>query len=75
MRPVLEAVAQDIDDPALGDLALELGKEFLPGRGVLVEIERRDERRLGRRDKSPELDEIDRPAAVVVVRVAAEPIA
>jgi hypothetical protein len=72
---VLEAVAQDIDDPAVGDLALKPGKEFPPGRGVLVEIERRYERRLGCPDKSLELDEIDRPSAVVVVRVAAKPMA
>ena len=74
MGPMLEAAAQDIDDPALGDLALKPGEEFLPAGGVLVEIERDDEQRLGCRDKRPELDEIDRPAAVVVVRVAAKPI-
>jgi hypothetical protein len=41
MGPVLEAAAQDIDDPAFGDLTLKPGKEFLPGRRNRVEIQGR----------------------------------
>ena len=39
MRPVLDPVAQDVDDAALADLALQPGEELLARRAVLIEIE------------------------------------
>ncbi len=40
VRAVLDAVAQHVDDAALGDLALQAGQELAPRRAVLVEGER-----------------------------------
>ena len=73
VRAVPDAPAQHVDDPALADLALQPGEEFLPGRRIRVEVQGRGERRLGRRHKRPQLGEIDGPGAVVASGIAEQP--
>jgi hypothetical protein len=61
---MLHAMAENIDDTALADLALKSGEEFLPSRAVVVEIERRDQRRLRRTDEGAQLHKIGCPNEV-----------
>src|SRR5271166_1450198 len=74
MRAVLDAVAQDIDDPAPADLALEAGEELLAYRAVVVEIERRQQGRLRGRDEGAKLKKVDGPGAIIGFRIAEHPV-
>ena len=74
MRAVLDAMPQHVDDAALADLALQPGQELLARRAVVIEIERRQQGRLGRGDEGAQLDEIDGPRPVVGLRIAEQPI-
>ena len=73
MGAVLDAVAEDVDGAAFGDLALEAGEELAAGGAVLVEAEGGGGVGLGREEEGAELDEVDAVLAVVVVVVAGRP--
>ena len=70
---VLDAVAEDGDGAAFGDLALEAGEELAAGGAVLVEAEGGGGVGLGGVEEGAELDEVDAVLAVVVVMVAGGP--
>ena len=70
---VPDAVPENIDRSALGDLALEAGEEIAPGRAILAEAEGGGGVGLGGAEERVELDEIDAVLAVVVVVVAGGP--
>ena len=65
---------QHVDDAALADLALQPRQEFLPGRAVVVEVERRHQGRLRRGDEGAQLDKIDGPGPVIGLRIAEQPV-
>ena len=73
MRPVLDALAQHVDDAALGDLALQPGKKLAPRRAVLAEFEMLRDFGLRLMQKSRELTEIDAVLAIIVLRCSADP--
>ena len=73
VRPVLDAVAQHVDDAALADLALQAGQELAPRRAVLVEVERLGRLGLGGLQEGAELRQVDAVLAVVVLGLAADP--
>ena len=73
MGPVPNAVAEDVDGAAFGDLALETGKEFAAGGTVFGETEGRGGLWLGGVQKGSKLDQIDAVLTIVVVVVAAGP--
>ena len=56
VRAVLDALAQHVDDAALGDLALEPREELAPRRAVVVEVERVDQLRLRRQQEAASCD-------------------
>ena len=64
---VLDAVAEDFDGAAFGDLALEAGEELAAGGAVFVEAEGGGCVGLGGVEERAELDEVDAVLAVVVV--------
>ena len=70
---VLDAVPEDFDRAAFGDLALETGEELAAGGAVFVEAEGGGGVGLGGVEKGAELDEVDAVFAVVVVMVAGGP--
>ena len=70
---VLDAVAEDLDGAAFGDLALESGQELAAGGAVFVEAEGGGGVGLGGVEEGAELDEVDAVLAVVVVVVAGGP--
>ena len=75
MRPVLDPLAEHVDEAALADLALEAGQE-LPARWAIVfEAQPLERIRLRFDEKRQELRQIDRVLAVVVVGLAADPAA
>jgi hypothetical protein len=65
---------EHVDDAAPSYLALEPGKELLARRGIALEVEGGDERRLRRSEESSELREINCPCAIVILRIAEEPV-
>ena len=71
---MLDAVAQNIDDTALADLALQPGEEFLPRRTVVVEVERRHQGRLGAPQEGAQLERDRRPGPVIGLRIAEQPV-
>lgn len=73
VRAMLEAVAEDVDDPLGADGTLEPGEELATGGARRVEREGVGELRLGGAEEAAELDEVDAVLAVVVGRVAEEP--
>ena len=73
MRTVSDAVAEDVDSAAFGDLALKTGKEFAAGGTVFGETEGRGGFGLGGVQKGSKLDQVDAVFTVVVVGVAAGP--
>ena len=67
MRPVLDPLAQHVDDAALADLALEASQE-LPARGAIVfQAQALEGIRLRLDEEGEKLRQIDRILAVVVV--------
>ena len=70
---MLDAVAEDIDGAAIGDLALKADEELAAGGAVLVEAEGGGGVGLGGVEEGAELDEVDAVLAVVVVVVAGGP--
>lgn len=75
VRPVHEAVAQDMDDAMLADFTLKTGEEFMADRGLFEETEGFDQFGLGGLDEERELGEIDGVFAVVIGGVAGQPTA
>ena len=73
VRAVPDAVTQDVDGAAPGDLALEPGQKFPSRRTVVVQDQRFRRLRLSRAQERPELDEVDAIVAVVVVGTARRP--
>ena len=77
VRPVFDAVAQQIDCAAFGDRCLQAGEEFAPRGGVLGFVGRQAEGfsalRLGFVQENGELRQVDAVFAVVVLGEAAEP--
>ena len=74
MLAVLDPMPQHVDHAALADLALQPGEELLAGGAIVVELERRQQGRLGRGDEGAQLDKIDGPRPVIGLRVAEPPI-
>lgn len=74
MLAVLDPVPEHIDDAALTDLALQAREELLARRAVVIEIERRDKRRLRHGDEGAKLDKIDRPRPIIGRGIAQQPI-
>ncbi len=72
MSPVLEAVAQHVDDAALGDLALEAGQEPAPRRAVFPQGQRLGHLRRGLSQEGGELRQVHAVLMVVFGRIAAE---
>ena len=70
---VPDAVAQDVDGAALGDLALQAGEELAAGGTVLVEAKGGGSVGLGCFEERLELDQVDAVLAVVVVMIAGGP--
>ena len=73
VRPVLDAVSQDIDGAALGDLALQPGQKLAPRRSVLVKRERFGHFGCVAFKEGVKLGQVDTVLAVVVARVATDP--
>ena len=73
MGIVFDAVAQNVDSAALGDLDLQPGQELPPSRAVLLECQRFGGLPLRGLEERSELGAIDAERAVVVVGVAAAP--
>ena len=72
-RTVLDAVAQHVDRPALGDLALQPCEELAPRRPVLVQGQRLRDLRLRGAQERGQLHAIHAEFAVVVAGTAAAP--
>ena len=72
VRAVLDAAAQDLDDPALRDLTLESVEEGLAPWAVIPETERFEGRGLGDFQKLQELCQVDCMLPVVVLGIALE---
>ena len=73
MRPVLDPLAEHIDDTALANLALQPGQEFTPRRTPFGQRQRLGGLRLRRLQERRELDPINTELAVVVLGIAADP--
>ena len=72
-RPVLDALAQDINDAALADLTPQTGQKLPAGRAIFSQGEPLDHLGLGIRHKCRKLRHIHTIFAVVVLRVARDP--
>ena len=73
VRPVLDAVAQHVDHPALADLPLQPRQELAPRRAILGQVQRGGRLGLGDLQEDGELHQVDAVLAVVVVPVAQQP--
>ena len=73
MRPVLDPIAEHVDDTTLANLALEAGQELAPRRTPFVERQRLGGLRLRGLQECLDLDPIDTELTVVVVGCAADP--
>ena len=74
MRPVLDAIAEHVDGPALGDFPLQPGQEDTPRRAVLAQVKGTPRcPGLGIVEEGGELRQVYAVLAVVVLRVAAYP--
>ena len=71
--PVPDAIAEDVDGAALGDLALQAGKEPAAGGAVFIEAQCCGGFGLGGGQKGTKLDQVDAELTVVVVVVARGP--
>ena len=65
--PVLDAVAQHVDDAALADLALQAGEELAPRGAVVVEVEYLSDLWLRGPKESSQLDKVHAVFALVVI--------
>ena len=73
VRPVLDAVAQHVDRPALADLPLQPRQELAPRRAILGQVQRGGRLGLGDLQEDGELHQVDAVLAVVVVPIAQQP--
>ena len=73
MGPVLDPLAEHVDDAALADLALEAGQELPAPWTIVFQAQPLEGIRLRFDEERQELGQIDRVLSVVVVRVAADP--
>ena len=73
VRAVLDALAQHVDDAALGDLALQPGQELLAGRRVVGKVEGLGEAGLGCVQEALKLTNIYAIGTVIRLGVAANP--
>ncbi len=72
---VIDPLAEDVDDAAPGDLALEAVEEAEAGGADLVEVELGDDLGLGGVEEGEELGGVDGVGAVVVVGIALDVVA
>ena len=69
---MLDPLAEDVDDPPLGDLTLEPVEELLAGRPVVLQVERLDGLGLRRLEEGQQVIQVEGMIAVVVFREAGE---
>ena len=73
VRPVIHALADHVDGPALADLPLQPGQELPPRRAVLPQVQRCRDLGLRGAEEGRKLRQIDAELPVVVLGVAAGP--
>ena len=73
VRPVLDALAEHVDGPALRDLSLQSSQELAPRRTVLAQVQRFCRVGLGGVEEGGELGEVYAVLPVVVLRISAYP--